>query len=81
MDMKMTFTVIHLIVTVLLVIVVLGQEGKDPGMKGISGSAPNSGDSFFSKNSGGTKQAFMSKVTVSLALLFAISTLTLFLLA
>lgn len=81
MNYKMIFTVIQLIVTVLLTVVVLGQEGKDPGMQSISGSNPSAGDSFFSKHSGGTKEAFMSKITVFLAIVFAISTLALFMLA
>ena len=66
--MKTLFTVLHLIITVLLIIVVLVQEGKDPGMKGISGSTPDMSDSFFSKNTGRTKAAFMSKVTSALAI-------------
>lgn len=72
--MKTLFTVLHLIITVLLIIVVLVQEGKDPGMKGISGSTPDMGDSFFSKNTGRTKAAFMSKVTSVLAIMFLITT-------
>ena len=79
--MKTLFTVLHIIVTVLLIVIVLAQEGKDPGMKGIAGSAPNTGDSFFSKNSGGTKQAFMSKITITSSLLFLITTTALVLLA
>ncbi|MDY3928893.1 MAG: preprotein translocase subunit SecG [Clostridia bacterium] len=75
--MRTLFTVLHLIVTVLLIVIVLLQEGKDPGMRGISGSAPDMGDSFFSKNTGRTKAAFMSKVTCALAILFLITTLVL----
>lgn len=79
--MTTLFTVLHIIVTVLLIVVVLAQEGKDAGMKGISGSSPDSGDSFFSKNSGGTKKAFMSRLTITLAVLFLITTMSLVLLA
>lgn len=79
--MKTAFTIIHIVVTVLLIIIVLAQEGKDAGMKGISGSAPDAGDSFFSKNGGSTKQAFMSKVTIALSVLFLITTTTLVMLA
>ncbi len=75
--MHTLFTVLHLIVTVLLIVVVLLQEGKDPGMRGISGTAPDVGDSFFSKNTGRTKAAFMSKLTCALAILFLITTLVL----
>ena len=75
--MQTVFTVLHLIVTVLLIVIVLLQEGKDPGMRGISGSAPDMGDSFFSKNSGRTKAAFLSKMTTFLAILFLVTTLVL----
>lgn len=75
--MTTLFTVLHIIVTVLLIVIVILQEGKDPGLKGIVGSTPDSGDSFFSKNSGRTKASFLSKVTCVLAVLFLITTLTL----
>lgn len=75
--MTTLFTVLHLIVTVLLIVIVLLQEGKDPGMRGISGAAPEVGDSFFSKNSGRTKSAFLSRITCALAVLFLITTLVL----
>lgn len=75
--MQTLFTVLHLIVTVLLIVIVLLQEGKDPGMRGISGAAPEVGDSFFSKNSGRTKSAFLSRITCTLAVLFLITTLVL----
>ena len=75
--MATLFTVLHLIVTVLLIVIVMLQEGKDPGMRGISGSAPEMGDSFFSRNTGRTKAAFLSKLTCTLAVLFLITTLVL----
>ena len=75
--MQNVFLVIHLIVSVILIFVVLVQEGKDPGMRGISGTAPDVSDSFFSKNSGRTKSAFLSRVTCALAVMFLITTLVL----
>lgn len=77
--MTTLFTVLHLLVAVLLIFVVLVQEGKDPGMKGISGSS--AGDSFFSQNGGSTKKSVMSKITISLAVLFLVTTLVLVLIA
>lgn len=74
--MSTLFTVLHIIISVLLIVVVLLQEGKDPGMKGISGSTPD-GDSFFSKNSGRTKASMFSKLTATLAVLFLITTMVL----
>lgn len=75
--MSTLFTVLHIIVAVLLIVVVLLQEGKDPGMKGISGAAPDTGDSFFSKNTGRTKASMYSKFTATLAVLFLITTMVL----
>ena len=75
--MQNLFTVLHLIVTILLIAIVLLQEGKDPGMKGLTGSTPDMGDSFFSKNTGRTKAAFLSKMTCVLSVLFLITTIVL----
>ena len=77
--MTTLFIVLHIIVTVALIFTVLVQEGKDPGMRGIVGSSESS-DSFFSKNTGRTKQAFFAKITASLSVLFLITTMVLVLL-
>lgn len=75
--MTTLFIVLHLIVTAALIFIVLIQEGKDPGMRGIVGTSTDSSDSFFSKNTGRTKQAFLSKITASLSVLFLITTMVL----
>ncbi len=75
--MDKVFIVLQIIISVLMILVVLVQEGKDPGMRGISGSSPDAGDSFFSKNGGGTKASFMNKITAALAVLFLITTIAL----
>jgi len=74
--MNTVFLVLHIIVTVALITVVLLQEGKDPGLKGIAGSTPD-GDSFFNRNSGRTKASMYSKMTTMLAVLFLITTVVL----
>ncbi|HAL63816.1 MAG: preprotein translocase subunit SecG [Firmicutes bacterium] len=74
--MNTLFMVLHIIVTVALITVVLLQEGKDPGLKGIAGSTPD-GDSFFNRNSGRTKASMFSKMTTTLAILFLITTVVL----
>lgn len=74
--MNTVFMVLHIIVTVALITVVLLQEGKDPGLKGIVGSNPD-GDSFFNRNSGRTKASMFSKMTTTLAILFLITTVVL----
>ena len=75
--MSTLFTVLHIVICVLLIGVVLLQEGKDPGMRGISGTTPSTGESFFNKNTGHTKAALFSKITTILAILFLITTITL----
>lgn len=70
------FTVLHIVVCVLLIAVVLLQEGKDPGMKSITGGSSDS-DSFFSKNSGRTKASVLAKVTTVISILFLITTVAL----
>ena len=75
--MNTLFTVVHIVVCVLLIAVVLLQEGKDPGMKEIVGSAADSGESFFSKNTGRTKAAFFARLTSVLSVLFLITTVAL----
>ncbi len=60
---------------VLLIVVVLVQEGKDPGMRGIQGASTDDvTDSFFSKNGGSTKDALYNKMTTTIAILFLITT-------
>lgn len=75
--MNTVFLVLHIIIAVALVAVVLLQEGKDPGLKGIAGSTPDSRESFFSRNSGRTKASMLSKMTATLAVLFLITTVVL----
>ena len=75
--MSTVFTVLHIVVCVAMICVVLLQEGKDPGMRGIAGAAPDSGDSFFRKNTGRTKAAMLSKLTAVLAVLFLVTNMAL----
>ncbi len=70
------FLVLHVIITVALIAVVLFQEGKDPGLKGIAGSSADNG-SFFSRNSGRTKASLLAKMTTALAILFLVTTVVL----
>ncbi len=72
--MSTLFLILHLVLAVLLIIVVLVQEGKDPGMRGIQGASNDMGDSFFSKNAGKTKEALYNKMTTTIAILFLITT-------
>ena len=75
--MNTLFLVLHIIVACVLIFVVLIQEGKDPGMRGIQGASSDMGDSFFKKAGGTTKEAMFVKLTATVAVLFLITTLVL----
>ncbi len=75
--MQTVFVILHLIVAVVLILVVMAQEGKDPGMRGIQGASSDMGDSFFKKNGGTTKEAMFTKLTTTVAILFLITTMVL----
>lgn len=79
--MNTLFIVLQIAVSLALIFVVLVQEGKDPGMRGIQGSSSDMGDSFFKKAGGTTKEAMYVKLTSTVAILFLITTLTLVILA
>jgi len=78
--MNKLFLVLHIIVAIALIAVVLLQEGKDAGMKGIAGSSADGGDSFFSRNSGRTRASLLAKLTATLAILFLVTTVVLYVL-
>ncbi len=75
--MSTVFVVLHLIVSVLLIVIVLAQEGKDPGMRGIQGASSDMGDSFFKRQGGTTKEKMQVRLTTTVAVLFLITTLVL----
>jgi preprotein translocase subunit SecG len=79
--MNTLFVVLHIIVSVLLIAVVLLQEGKDPGMRGIQGASSDMGDSFFKKAGGTTKEKMQIQLTTTIAVLFLITTFVLVILA
>lgn len=76
-DMNTVFIILHLIVSVLLITVVLAQEGKDPGMRGIQGASSDMGDSFFKRQGGTTKEKMQVQLTTTIAVLFLITTVVL----
>ena len=79
--MTITFVVLHLLATLALIFIVLVQEGKDPGMRGIQGASSDMGDSFFKRAGGTTKEKLYAKMTTTLAIIFLITTLALVILA
>ncbi len=79
--MNTLFIVLHIVVSVLLIFIVLAQEGKDPGMRGIQGASSDMGDSFFKKAGGTTKEKMQVRLTTTVAILFLITTLVLVILS
>ncbi len=75
--MNTLFIVLHIVVACLLILVVLAQDGKDPGMKGIQGASSDMGDSYFKKMGGTTKEAMFAKLTTTVSILFLITTVVL----
>jgi len=66
--LKVILGIIYLLVCVALVVVTLLQDAKEEGVAALGGQT----ESFLSKNKGGTKEAFMSKLTILLGVAFAV---------
>lgn len=72
--MKLGLVIVHVIISVVLVVVVLMQHGKQ---QGLSGSIAGGAETFFGKNKGRTIDAMLKKFTAVLALLFVASSIVL----
>ncbi len=69
-----TLIVIHVIISVILIVTVLMQHGKQ---QGLSGAIAGGAETFFGKNKGRTIDAVLKKVTAVVAILFVVSSITL----
>ncbi|MBR3538761.1 MAG: preprotein translocase subunit SecG [Eubacterium sp.] len=65
--MKTALTIALIVDCVLLMIVILMQEGKE---NGLTGTLTGSADTYWSKNKGRSKDAMIKKLTVVLAVIF-----------
>ncbi len=63
------FGFIIIALSIVLVVAVLMQSGKE---KGLSGSIVGGAESFFGKGKGNSKDRFLSKLIASLGILFAV---------
>lgn len=72
--LKVVLTVLHLIIAFGLVAVVLFQSSK---ARGLSGSIAGGAETFFGKNKGKTIDGLLAKITVVLAILFVITSVSL----
>ena len=73
--MNIFLTILYIVVAVVLTVIVLFQQGKDP--REASAVMGGSG-SFFSKNKGATKEALLEKLTAIAAVLFVILSVVMF---
>ncbi|HBW13827.1 MULTISPECIES: preprotein translocase subunit SecG [Proteiniclasticum] len=71
--METVLIIVEFILAIIMIALVLMQQSKSDGLKGLTGGS--SQDSFFSKNRGRTGEAFLKKLTVITAILFAINTI------
>ncbi len=72
--LKVVLTVLHLIIAFGLMAVVLFQSSKS---EGLSGSIAGGAETFFGKNKGKTMDGVLAKLTVVLAILFVITSVSL----
>ena len=68
--MNLALTIIHVVISLVLVVVVLMQHGKQ---QGLSGAIAGGAETFFGKNKGRTIDAMLKKFTAVLAVLFVAS--------
>ena len=68
--MKLGFTIGYIVIALVLTVVVLFQKGKDP--REASAVMGSSGETFFSKNKGKTREGMLEKLTAIFAVLFII---------
>ncbi len=71
--METVLIVVEFILAISMIALVLMQQSKSDGLKGLTGGGAQ--ESFFSKNRGRTGEAFLKKLTVFVAILFAINTI------
>ncbi len=64
--LRLIATIVYIVVCVVLVIVVLMQEGKSSGLGALSGAA----DTYWTKNKGRSTQGVLVKITRVAAVLF-----------
>ena len=72
--LKVVITVLHLLIAFGLMVTVLFQSSKS---QGLSGSIAGGAETFFGKNKGNTIDGILAKVTVVLAILFVVTSISL----
>lgn len=73
--MQLALTIVLIVVSILLAILVLMQEGKSQGLS--SSLAGGTNETFWSKNKGRSKEGLMEKLTIVLGVIFILLSLLL----
>lgn len=73
--MNIFLTILYIVVAVVLTVIVLFQQGKDPRE---ASSVMGGSGSFFSQNKGATKEVLLEKLTAIAAVLFVILSVVMF---
>lgn len=68
--MKLAVTIIYIVVAASLSAIVLSQQGKDP--REASAVMGTTGETFFGKNKGKTREGMLEKLTAAAAVLFVV---------
>ena len=66
--LKVVLTVLFIIVSIVLTVLILSQEGKDAGLGGVTGGSPTG--TYWSQNKGRSAKARIVQVTTIFAVLF-----------
>lgn len=72
--MEITLIIIHILISVILIVSVLMQHGKQ---QGLSGAIAGGAETFFGKNKGKTLDGILQKITSVVAILFVVSSIVL----
>lgn len=72
--MILALTIIHIVISVVLILTVLLQHGKQ---QGLSGAIAGGAETFFGKNKGRTIDSMLKKFTAVFAVLFVVTSLSL----
>lgn len=67
--MELALKIVFIIISVVMSVIILMQEGKQNGLSGSLGGG-QSADTYWSKNKGRSMEGKLEKITIALAILF-----------
>lgn len=69
--MELALKIVFIIISVVMSVIILMQEGKQNGLSGSIGGG-QSADTYWSKNKGRSMEGKLEKITIALAILFIV---------